>query len=196
MKVALYARVSTNRQETDNQLLVLRQWAASAGHEVVYEFVDDGISGKTAKRPAFQQMLEAARRLEFQLLCFWSLDRLSREGALETMLHLRRLNDYGVAWRSHTEEYISSLGPFADVIVSLMGTIAKLERIKLSERTKAGLARVKASGRPIGRQKNDKAYTAARQAKVDFPEASVRKLARIAGCSAATVLRALAEDQG
>jgi len=195
VKVALYARVSTSNQETANQLLILRQWAESAGHQIVAEFVDEGISGKTSKRPAFQQMLESARRLEFELLCFWALDRLSREGALETMLHLRRLTEYGVKWRSHTEEYINSLGPFADVIVSLMGTIAKLERVKLSERTKAGLARTKARGTVLGRRANETNYTAARQAKIDFPNASTRALARIVGCSAETVIRALKESE-
>ena len=184
-----------DKQETLNQLAVLRQYAQTSGHEVVIEYVDEGFTGKNANRPAFQQMLKAARNREFDLLLFWSLDRLSREGARETLNHLEWLTAHGVAWRSHTETYLDSCGPLKEAVISIMACIAKQERIKISERTKAGLARTKARGTVLGRRANETNYTAARQAKIDFPNASTRALARIVGCSAETVIRALKESE-
>jgi DNA invertase Pin-like site-specific DNA recombinase len=79
------------------------------------------------------------------------LDRLSREGALETLQHLNRLNGYGVQWRSFTECYLDSTGTFRDAIISILATLAKQERIRLSERTKAGLERARKQGKVLGR---------------------------------------------
>jgi DNA invertase Pin-like site-specific DNA recombinase len=74
-----------------------------------------------------------------------------REGVLETLNHLKRLTDYGVAYRSFTEQYFDSCGIFKDAVISILATIAKQERIRLSERTKAGLALARARGKQIGR---------------------------------------------
>ena len=93
---------------------------------------------------------DAARR-KFDLLLFWSLDRLSREGVLETLQHLNRLTSCGVAYKSFTEQYFDSCGIFKDAVISILATIAKQERIRLSERTKAGLALARARGKQIGR---------------------------------------------
>ena len=108
-----------------------------------------GSKGEKA-RPAFRQMFEAASRREFDVLLFWSLDRLSREGVLPTLTYLQRLTSYGIKWRSFTEQYIDSCGVFADAVISIMAVIAKQENIRRSERTRAGLARVRASGRRLG----------------------------------------------
>jgi len=89
MKVALYARVSTKvkGQDTENQLIQLRAFTESQGWTVTAEYVDRA-SGKRGDREQFQKMFAAASRREFDVLLFWSLDRLSREGALETLQHL------------------------------------------------------------------------------------------------------------
>ena len=101
MRIALYARVSTKDkgQDHENQLRELRAFVtrrASDKWELAAEFVDK-VSGKTAERPAFRRMFEAASRKEFDLVLFWSLDRFSREGVLETLQHLQRLGSYGSA---------------------------------------------------------------------------------------------------
>jgi len=152
MRIALYARVSTKdgRQDTQNQLVQLREFAAKQGWQVVREYVDNETGG-TAERPEFQKMFADASRRQFDLLLFWSLDRLSREGALETLQHLNRLIGYGVAYRSYTEQYLDSTGMFRDAIVSILATLAKQERVRLSERTRAGLATARAKGKTIGR---------------------------------------------
>jgi DNA invertase Pin-like site-specific DNA recombinase len=98
-------------------------------------------------------MFDAASGREFDCLLFWSLDRFSREGVLETLQHLQQLTAQGVGYRSFTESYIDSLGPFRDVVISLLAALARQERIRLSERVVAGLARARKEGRIGGRPK-------------------------------------------
>ncbi|MGA9390595.1 MAG: recombinase family protein [Candidatus Sulfotelmatobacter sp.] len=74
------------------------------GWEIVSEYIDR-VSGKHSDREKFQAMFAAASRREFDVVVFWSLDRFSREGTVETLQHLQRLTSYGVAWRSFTEQY-------------------------------------------------------------------------------------------
>src|SRR5262245_53864036 len=75
--------------------------------------------------------MDAASRHEFDLALFWSLDRFSREGVLETLQYLRTLTSYGVGWKSFTEQYLDSCGIFRDAVLSILATIAKQERIRL-----------------------------------------------------------------
>ena len=108
-------------------------------------------SGGKSDRIVFQRMLADASRRRFDLLLFWALDRLSREGALKTLQHLDRLESYGVGFRSFTEPYFDSCGIFKEAVVSIVATLEKQERVRLSERTKAGLAVARSKGRQIGR---------------------------------------------
>jgi DNA invertase Pin-like site-specific DNA recombinase len=152
-RIVLYARVSTKDkgQDTENQRIQLREFAAKQDWTIVHEYVDH-VSGKTSeKRPQFQAMLAAASRREFDLVLFWSLDRFSREGVLPTLKHLEVLTSYGVAWKSFTEQYFDSCGIFRDAVISIAATLAKQERLKISERTVAGLERTRKQGRAGGR---------------------------------------------
>ena len=92
-----------------------------------------------------------AHQKKFDVLLFWALDRFSREGSRQTLAYLTKLDEYKVKWHSYTEEYISSLGIFADAIISIMASLAKQERIRISERTKAGLVRIRKQGIRVGR---------------------------------------------
>src|SRR3989441_2691662 len=105
--VAIYSRVSTRDrgQEFTNQLLALREFAAKQGWVIVNEYIDQQ-SAKDDDREQFRQMFQDASQRRFDVLLFWSLDRLTREGVLETLQHLRRLTSYRVAWRSFTEQYL------------------------------------------------------------------------------------------
>lgn len=150
--IAIYSRVSTKDkgQDCENQLRQLREFCAKQGWGIAHEYVDYA-SGKRGDREAFQQMFAAASRREFDVVLFWSLDRFSREGVYETLNHLQRLTSYGVGYRSFTELYLDSCGMFRDAVISILATIAKQERIRLSERTIAGLERARAHGRVGGR---------------------------------------------
>ena len=81
---------------------------------------------------------------------FWRLHRFSREGALPTLKYLKELRDHGVNYKSFTEPYLDSLGPFGDVIVSMLATIAAQNLLKISENTKAALAKKQATGVKLG----------------------------------------------
>jgi DNA invertase Pin-like site-specific DNA recombinase len=151
MRCALYVRCSTEDQDVSNQLRQLREFASHQNWQVVHEFSDAGVSGKTGDRPAFRAMFESASKRQFDVLIFWSLDRLTREGVLPTLQYLNRLTAYGVGWRSFQEQYIDSIGPFGEAVIGILAAIAKQERVRLSERTKAGLARVRAKGTRLGR---------------------------------------------
>jgi DNA invertase Pin-like site-specific DNA recombinase len=152
MRTAIYARVSTKDkgQSVESQLIQLREFCQRSGWTIEHEYVDT-MSGKTANRPAFKAMFEAARQREFDCVLFWSLDRFSREGVLETLQHLQTLSAAGVHWRSYTEQYLDSCGMFRDAVLSILATIAKQERVRLSERTLAGLARARRQGQTLGR---------------------------------------------
>lgn len=152
MRCVIYSRVSTEEQTTDNQLRQLREYADRQGWNIIEEIQDIASGGKSAEeRQGLKKVFIMARQRKFDVLLFWSLDRFSREGSRKTLEYLTRLDSYHTKWHSYTEEYISSLGIFADAIISLMACLAKQERIRISERTKAGLARVKAKGKVLGR---------------------------------------------
>ena len=188
MKIALYARVSTKDrgQDNENQLVQLREFAAKQGWTVFREYIDQE-TGSKSDRVEFQAMFEAASQHKFDLLLFWALDRLSREGVLETLQHLNRLTSYGVGFRSFTEQYFDSCGIFKDAVISILATIAKQERIRLSERTKAGLAQARRNGRRIGRPRLN--VQSSEIARLRASGLSLRAIGRTLGISEGSVRR-------
>ena len=156
MRIALYARVSTKDkgQDTENQLLQLRQFCKQQGWVIAGEYVDQK-TGRTSDREAFQRLFQHAYEKRYDLCLFWALDRFSREGATDTLQHLRKLSNYGVQWKSFTEQYIDSAGMFGEVIISLLAVLAKQESVRRSERASAAYARLKSQGRTdhLGRKR-------------------------------------------
>jgi DNA invertase Pin-like site-specific DNA recombinase len=150
VKVAIYARVSTKDkgQTNENQLRELRAFAERLGYSVYKEYCDQE-SGGSAERPEFQQLFLDAHQRRFDVVLFWSLDRFSREGVTETLNHLQRLTAAGVQFKSFTEQYLDSTGMFREAIIGFLAAIARQERVRFSERIKAGQARSsKLPGRP------------------------------------------------
>ena len=192
MKIAIYSRVSTIKQDTENQLVQLREFASKQGWEVVREYVDYE-SGAKAERAEFQRMFADASRRKFDSVLLWALDRLSREGVLETLQHLNRMTSYGVGYRSFTEQFFDSCGVFRDAIIAIMATLAKQERVKRSERTKAGLARVRAAGRLLGRPAKLNGQHTTEVARLRAQGLSLRAVGRQLGISEGSVRR-LASD--
>jgi DNA invertase Pin-like site-specific DNA recombinase len=152
MKVAMYARVSTKDkgQDVENQLEQLRSFAAKQGWSIYREYTD-WETGSTSERAEFQAMFHDASQRKFDVLLFWALDRLSREGVLETLQHLNRLTSYGIGYRSYSEQYFDSCGIFREAVIAIIATVAKQERVRLSQRVKAGLERARSQGRKLGR---------------------------------------------
>jgi DNA invertase Pin-like site-specific DNA recombinase len=139
-------------------------------------------------------MFDHARRRQFDLLLFWSLDRLSREGVTETLNHLQRLTSYGVDWKSFTEEYLDSCGIFREAVIGILAVIAKQECVRRSERAKAGIARLRRQGKTdhLGRPRvvvnREKAKRLCQQG------LSVRKIARELKVSPATAHRIVRKE--
>ena len=179
LRIAVYARASTKDkgQDTENQLHQLREYCQRQGWPIVREYIDN-LSGKRSdNRREFQRLFEDGSQRRFDVVLFWALDRFSREGVRETLNHLQRLNSYGVDWKSFTEQYLDSCGIFKDAVLSILATIAKQERIRLSERTLAGLDRARRAGKRLGRPK--KIYERERN-KINALRASGISLSRIA----------------
>lgn len=150
-KVALYSRVSTDHQTTDNQLLELRAVAERHNWVIVGEYVDRGISGAKGRdqRPEFDRLLKDASRKNFDLIASWSVDRLGR--SLQDLLgflseiHAKKVNLY-----LH-QQGVDTTTPTGKMLFQLMGLFAEFERTMIQERVKAGLARAKAQGKRLGR---------------------------------------------
>lgn len=149
MKAALYARVSTSDQEPENQLAELRRYAAARGWQVT-EFVDRGVSGAKDRRPALDEMIAAAKRRRFDVLVCWRLDRLGRN-LRHLILLLDELHALGVAFVSLAEG-IDATTPAGRLQLHVLGAIAEFERSRIQERVKAGIARVRAQGKRLGRK--------------------------------------------
>jgi len=189
-KVALYARVSTKdgRQDTEIQLIALREYCRKQGWEIGSEYVDHETGG-TSKRPHFQRMFADARTRKFDLVLFWSLDRLSREGVSATLSHLERLTAAGVEWRSYTEEYLDSTGLFRDAVIAILAVIAKQERVRRSERASAAIARLRRQGRTEHLGRPHLVVDRDRARRLRKEGWSVRKIADELDVSAMTVQR-------
>lgn len=180
MRVAIYCRVSTDRQENENQLVQLREFATEQGWTITREYTDTASGGK-ADRDGLKAMFNDASQRQFDLVLFWALDRLSREGVLETLRYLERLTSCGVGYRSFTEQFFDSCGVFKDAIIAVMATLAKQERIKRSERTKAGLAIARNRGKRLGRPA--KMVSPGQVLALRQGGASLRSIAKITGIS-------------
>ena len=193
-KVALYARVSTKdgRQDTENQLIALRDYCSKQGWTITGEYVDHETGG-TSKRQHFQRMFADARARKFDLVLFWSLDRLSREGVAATLNHLEKLTSYGVGWRSHTEEYLDSTGLFKDAVVAILATIAKQERIRRSERAKAAIQKLRKRGTTDHLGRPRVVFNRGRASELAAKGWSYAKIGEELGVSAMTVYRVLAK---
>ncbi len=151
-RTAIYARVSKDdgSQTTENQLLELRRFAETQGWSIQREYIDRA-SGSNGDREEFQAMLKDASRRKFDVLLVWASDRLTREGAYQTLHYLKTLDGYGVRFRSYTESFLDTTGPVRDLLIAIAGWLAEQERAKLRSRTLAGMARAKAQGKVIGR---------------------------------------------
>jgi DNA invertase Pin-like site-specific DNA recombinase len=121
MRVALYARVSTDEQEPENQLVELRRYAQARGWDAV-EFVDKGVSGSKDRRPALDELVAAAKRRKFDAVVCWRLDRLGRN-LRQLILLLDELQALGVSFVS-LGEGIDATTPAGRLQLAVLAAIA------------------------------------------------------------------------
>ena len=151
MKIALYARVSTQDQSVDMQTSDLRHYCEQRGFEVYKEYSDQGISGTKDKRPALDEMMADAKKRKFDAVLVWRFDRFARSTkhlitALEEFCHLN------IAFISY-QENIDTSSPLGKAMFTIVSAISELERNIILERVRAGLKRAKENGRILGRPK-------------------------------------------
>ena len=189
MNVAVYARVSTDGQDPELQLMALRAHAVNRGWTIVGEFIDQGYSGAKEKRPALDRLMKAAWSGTVQAVLVWRFDRFARsvKHLIKALEQFRSLN---VNFISFQEQFDTST-PIGQAMFTIIGAMAQLERDIIRERVRAGLAVAKARGTRLGRpsvQVNAQELTSLKTSGL-----SLHEIARQLRCSRSTVRRRLGE---
>lgn len=152
-RAAFYVRVSTVEQHPETQLRELREYAERRGLSIAGEYVDHGIGGTKARRPALDRMLEDARRRRFDVLIVWSCDRLARS-TKHFLQCLDELDSCDVQFVSLREAFDTS-GALGRAFLGIVAVLGEMERALLIERVRSGMARARSEGRQIGRARLD-----------------------------------------
>jgi DNA invertase Pin-like site-specific DNA recombinase len=150
-RAVIYSRVSTEEQTIANQVDVLSAWAKQREFILMEIYQEQESAWKAGHQKELARLLDDARRRKFDTMLVWALDRLSREGPLAILTLVNRLKLCGVKVISYQESWTEAPGEIGELLYALTGWVARMESQRRSERTKAGLARVKANGRKLGR---------------------------------------------
>jgi DNA invertase Pin-like site-specific DNA recombinase len=185
-RAALYARVSTNSQDTTNQLLELRDYVTRQNW-TAEEYIDNGVSGSKASRPALDRLMTDARRRRFDVVIVWRLDRFGRS-LQHIVTALDELHARGIAFIS-LGEGIDLSTPAGRLQLHILSALAEFERARIQERIHAGIARARAQGRRLGRKPRIHPKSAAFEDVVLNFALSGREAARRLGVAAETVNR-------
>lgn len=187
-RVAIYLRVSSSEQTTENQRRELQAVAEKAGWEVAAVFEDAGVSGARGRdrRPGYDAMLKAVTRREVDMVAAWSVDRLGRSMA-DLVSFLSELHARGADLYLH-QQALDTSTPSGKAMFQMLGVFAEFERAMIQERVKSGLARAKAQGKRLGRPTVGPAVEARiRQLRADGM--GVLKVARTLGIGVSAVQR-------
>jgi DNA invertase Pin-like site-specific DNA recombinase len=191
-RAAIYSRVSTTAQSTENQRYELecvskaRGWAA-AGH-----YSDEGISGAKGRRerPGLDALLKAAVRGELDLIAVWSLDRLGR--SLQDLVGIvNELQAVGVDLYIH-QQALDTSTPAGKLAFSVFGALAEYERELIRERVRAGIERAKRNGVKLGRPSILNGTVRAAIVELRTKNVSIRKIASQLRVGTGTVYQVLA----
>jgi DNA invertase Pin-like site-specific DNA recombinase len=152
----VWLRVSTDEQETANQRPAIAQFAEHHGYEAVATYEVSASAWNGGKdggqyRQTLKRALDDGHRGQFSVLIVWALDRLTRGGAEDALRLLRQFRERGVTVVSVSESWLNGAPEIMDVLVAFAGWMAQQESARRSERIRAGLARRKAQGKPVGR---------------------------------------------
>jgi DNA invertase Pin-like site-specific DNA recombinase len=152
-RVAIYLRVSTDKQTTNNQRRELEAVAERSRWEVVKVYQDAGISGAKGRdqRPGLDAMMKAVNAKEFDMVASWSVDRLGRS-LTDLLSILQALHDKGVGLFLH-QQGLDTTTTAGKAMFQMLGVFAEFERGIIKERVNAGLARARANGVKLGRRR-------------------------------------------
>ena len=187
-RAAIYARVSTDHQTTDNQLNELRAVAQRMGWNVVAEYVDHGISGAKGRdqRPQFDAMLKAVTRREVDVIAAWSVDRLGRS-LQHLVAFLDELQGKRVDLYLH-QQGVDTTTAGGKALFQMCGVFAEFERSMIQERVLAGLKRARAAGTRLGRPTVGPVVEAAVRA-LRIRGKGMVAISKAVGCGVGTVQR-------
>lgn len=192
-RVALYARVSTTGQNTENQIDELRRYSAARGWSVAEEYVDAGVSGAKTSRPALDRLMKDATARHFDAVAVWKLDRFGR-----SVLHLTRavaeLDAAGVRFVAISQGIDTDhSNPTGRLLFNILSSIAQFERELINERITLGVDRARRtgtkSGKPWGRPKAADAATTYRAVKLREEGRSFSEIVAATGLKRSTVVR-------
>lgn len=147
--VAIYTRVSTDRQDTESQVVELREHVNRCEWDLFKEYSDNGFSGKNTERPAFMEMMKAARERRFNILMVWKMDRLSRS-LKDLVVTIGELKDLGIDFVSVTNQ-IDTTTSTGRLLFQIIGAISEFEREIIRERVIIGLKNAVRKGKKLGR---------------------------------------------
>lgn len=156
LKAVIYARVSTNSQDTGNQVEILTAWAETRGYQVAGIYFENESAWRSGRQKELARLVDDARRRDFDYILVWALDRLSREGALAILELVNKLNAWGVKVLSYQEGWTEAPGELAELLYALTGWVARMESQRRSERTKAGITRKRNASGTWGRPKGSR----------------------------------------
>ena len=193
--VAIYLRVSTQEQTTENQLLELMQVVQKSNWQVFKIYEDAGVSGSKGrdKRPEFDQMQKDAVRRKFDLVLAWSVDRLERS-VQDLISFLNELHSVECDLYLH-QQGVDTTTPAGKAMFQMLGVFAEFERAMIQERVKAGLARAKGKGVKLGRAKVSKDIESQiiELRESTKPPMGMLKIAKTLGLGTGTVQRVIKE---
>jgi DNA invertase Pin-like site-specific DNA recombinase len=152
MKIAIYARVSTKDQSCDLQIRDLRAYCVARGFNLVREYVDAGQSGAKDSRPELNNLMDGARKRQFDAIVVWRFDRFARS-TKHLLTALEEFRSLGIQFISY-QENVDTSTPLGQALFTIVSAVAQLERDLIRERVTAGIRNARANGKKLGRPKS------------------------------------------
>jgi len=155
-RAVIYCRVSTLEQDNNNQLEVLKAWASARGYDIIKVYSESASAWHEGHQRELSRLIDGARQGKYKTIMVWSLDRLSRQGALAILELINKLSAWGVKILSYQESWTEAPGELAELLYALTGWVARMESQRRSERTKAGMLRAGRAGQHLGRPRGSR----------------------------------------
>ena len=186
-RVGIYARVSTDDQSTENQLLDLRRYIEQRGWRIGKEYIDHGVSGAKDRRPALDELMTDARKRRFDIVLVTKFDRFARS-AKHLLNALDEFASLGIDFCS-LQDSVDTTTPYGKAMFTIIGAMAELERELIRSRVKNGVQKARERGKAIGRPKAD--FDVEKAALLYKGGQSYSAIGKLLSVSRVTVARAL-----
>lgn len=186
MRVAIYARVSTDSQDTEMQLAKLRPYCEAREWILYREYIDAAVSGSKESRPQLNELMADARKRKFDVVLVWAFDRFGRSSK-HLLTALEEFGSLRIEFCSYQQQ-IDTTGPAGKLFFTIVAAFAEFERAMIVERVKAGIGNARAKGVRLGRPASG--VDIARVRLLRSQGKPFRAIARLLGVGVGTVVRA------